>query len=331
MLFEETLVFNSYGDAREFRRQLIAYGYDSDVYERHTLLYNEEIIGRIRDLAAFFTNEKQEIDTDNPFARDLSVSYDIMNNYLGDLRSRIHKYLDSRDDGASLGDDPDYKRYWDIVKKKKDYLGRDLPENERKFLSNFEDLVSIFGNNNMYDTLPEENGMDKSILRKRYNSVDDLTVSVPVPACMRKVMIGPQISAKNRKAYNIKTTADVGSDTVYEVKIPMKFILTEDPKTFERMTEGCEIDPVSYNSVKLNMIAKKNLADIIIDILETEGGIASEEINDCLDSRYVRDFPETDKLTFTRLYCLEDALEEMANYGLIKVNKEYGEDDKFYV
>ncbi len=331
MLFEETLVFNSYGDAWKFERQLIADGHDSDVYKRHTLLYNEEIIGRIRDLAAFFTNEKQEICAENPFARDLSASYDIMNNYLGDLRSRIQNYLDSRDDGAALSEDPDYKRYYDIVKKRKDFLGRDLPENERKFLSNFEDLVSILGNNNLYDHLPKENGMIESILRKRYNSVDGLTVSVPVPACMRKVMIGPQISAKNRKAYNIKTTANVESDTVYEVKIPMKFILTEDPKTFERMTEGCEIDPVSYNSVKLNMIAKKNLADLIIDILKTEGGITSEEINDCLDSEYVQNFPGTDDLTFTDLYCLEGVLDEMANYGLIKVNKEYDEDDKFYV
>ena len=331
MFFEETLVFKKYGDAHQFNRQLIAYGHDSTVNEIHTLEYDEKITGRIRDLGAFFAIEKQNVSADDPFAHDLSESYDRMIISLGDMRSRIHKYLDARNDGDSLGDDPDYKRYWDIVKKKKDFLGRDLPDDERNFLSDYGDMVSILDDNNLFDDVPKENGIKESILRKRYTSVDDLTVSVPVPACMSKVVIGPKISAENRKAYNIKTSANVSSYIMYEVKIPMKFILTEDLETFERMTEGCETDPVSYNSVKLNLIAKKKLADSIIDILKTEDGKRWDEVDDDLWSEYVTDFPGTDELTFTGLLSLEDALHEMVNYGLITVNKEEDDDERFYL
>ena len=331
MFFEETLVFNSHADAYQFSRQLIAYGHDSAINEIHTLEYDEKITGRIRDLGAFFQIEKQEISADNPFAHDLSESYDRMIISMGDMRSRIQKYLDVRNDGDSLGEDPDYKRYMEIVKKKKDFLGRDLPDDERNFMSDFEDMVSILGDNNLFDDVPKENGMKASILRKRYNSVDDLTVSVPVPVCMRKVLIGNTISAENRKAYNIKTSANVEIRDTYEVKIPMKYIIREDPKSFERMTEGCETDPVSYNSVKLNLIAKKNFADLIIDILKNEGGQTYEDMDYSLDSYYVKDFPGMDELTFTNLYSLDDALEEMVNYGLIKVNKDEDGDKRFYL
>ena len=331
MFFEETLVFKDLIDAHKFNRELIADGYDSTFNKISTLEYNEKIAGRIRDLWAFFQSEKQEISADNPLAHDLSESYDVMINTLSDLRSSIQKFLDARNDGDALGDDPDYKRYWDILNKKKDFLGRDLPEDERNFLPYLEDMVSILGNNNLYDHVPGENGKTETILRKRYNSVDDLTVSVPVPVCMRKAVIGPEISVKNRKAYNIKTSANVEIRDTYEVKIPIKFILTEDPNTFERMTEGCETDPVSYNSVKLNLIATKNLADLIIDILKTEDGQTFEDIDENLSSESVKDFPGTDELTFTNLYSLDDALEEMVNYGLIKVNKEEDDDERFYL
>ena len=331
MFFEETLVFKDLIDAHKFNRELIADGYDSTFNKISTLEYNEKIAGRIRDLWAFFQIEKQEISADNPLAHDLSESYDRMIISMGDMRSRIQKYLDVRNDGDSLGEDPDYKRYMEIVKKKKDFLGRDLPDDERNFMSDFEDMVSILGDNNLFDDVPKENGMKASILRKRYNSVDDLTVSVPVPVCMRKVLIGNTISAENRKAYNIKTSANVEIRDTYEVKIPIKFILTEDPNTFERMTEGCETDPVSYNSVKLNLIAKKNFADLIIDILKNEGGQTYEDMDYSLDSYYVKDFPGMDELTFTNLYSLDDALEEMVNYGLIKVNKDEDGDKRFYL
>ena len=331
MFFEETLVFNSHADAYQFSRQLIAYGHDSAINEIHTLEYDEKITGRIRDLGAFFLSEKQEISAYNPFARDLSESYSVMINSLGDLRRSIQKFLDARNDGDALGDDPEYKRYMEIVNKFGLFTGGKITDDERNFRSYFENMVSILGDNNLFDDGPKENGIKESILRKRYNSVDDLTVSVPVPVCMRKVVIGPKISAENRKAYNIKTSANVSSDITYEVKIPMKFILTEDPKTFERMTEGCDTDPVSFNTVKLNLIAKKKLADSIIDILKTEDGKSCDEVDDDLWSEYVTDFPGTDELTFTNLYSLDDALEEMVNYGLIKVNKEEDDDERFYL
>ncbi len=331
MFFEETLVFNDLIDANKFSRQLIIDGNESAVNEIHTLEFNETITGRIRDLGAFFAIEKQNVSADDPFAHDLSESYDRMIISLGDMRSRIHKYLDARNDGDSLGDDPDYKRYMEIVKKKKDFLGRDLPDDERNFMSDFEDMVSILGDNNLFDDVPKENGMKASILRKRYNSVDDLTVSVPVPVCMRKVLIGNTISAENRKAYNIKTSANAETRVTYEVKIPMKYIIREDPKSFERITEGAEIDPIHYNSVKLNLIAKKYFADLIIDILKNEGGQTCEDMDYSLDSYYVKDFQGTDKLSFAFSLSIEDALHEMADYGLIKVKKEEDDGEIFYL
>ena len=334
MFFEETLVFNDETDANEFENKLIAEGNSATVVVRSAFEYEEEVLGRIRDLRLFFSDEMKDIDSDDAFSSGLFNSYRSMFNNLDYLCEDIPEFLNAHD-GVAVDEDPDHRRYLDLMTKKGDYADGHLSDDDVYFRSYYEIMMDVMCDNNMIDHVYDENGQKKAIMRKSDLPVDDLTVSVKVPAFMSNVLIGPKMSTKNRKAYNIKTSVHVSSRLTYDVTIPMKYILTADHGKFESMTGGYDIDQVSYSSVKANMIAKKNLADTIIRILKQEGEKTLDEIfDDLLDqlSASMTGFLGTDKVTFIapEIDAFEEALYEMANHGFIRV-KDEDDEEIFYV
>ena len=315
MIFEETLVFYDRSDAENFTRQLLTEGYRTKTKTVNTLVNEAHCKGKICELKGYFEDELKSVSEDGEIAEEITETYTSIIADIDTVIADLEGFLNKCDDGAVISDDPEVKRFLDIMKKEGDGdTAGDVTDGSDDFFSRMLRIMLVLNDNDMIEDVPGAGGGEpKKILRKNGTPVKDLLMSMP-----SDLFMGGD-SQNNRRAHGIKTVINVVSGAEYHVTTPPDFSLAVNFDKLDRMVADYDIDPASYTKMKENIIAKNMVAKNILACIKNEGKTSLDEIYETVRSSSVEVSSGTDEFVFDlgREFIAE-VLSEMKIMGIIK-------------
>ncbi len=318
MIFEETLVFYNPDDAENFTKQLLMEGYRTKTKKVNTLVNEAHCKAKISDLKLYFEDAIKSVAEDDVYAGagDVSETYSSIIADIDAVIADLKDFLKNRDDGTVISDDPDVKRFLEIMKKEgiADNAGEEVSAESDDFFSRMLRIMLVLNDNGMIEDLDDVNGGEpRKILRKNNIPVEDLIMSMP-----SDLFLGG-MSQKNRREHNIKTVVNVVSGSEYHVTTPMEYSISVNFDKLDRMIADYDIDPASYTKMKENIVAKNIIAKNILACIKNEGKTTIDEIYEVLNSASVDISSGTDEFVFdlSREF-IAAVMNEMKIMGIIK-------------
>lgn len=330
MIFEETLVFYNPSDAENFMRQLFAQGYRAKMKKINTLVNEAHCKAKISDLKLYFADALKDAKDDagnGEVAEEVSETYSSIIADIDTVIADLKEFLSARDDGAVISDDPDVKRFLEIMKK--EGMAENAPtdgaaasDGNDDFFSRMLRIMLVLNDNGMIEDLAGkdgadgdkgDNGEERKILHKKDIPVEDLIMSMP-----SDLFLGGN-SQKNRREHNIKTVVNVVSGAEYHVTTPIEYSISANFDKLDRMVADYDIDPASYTKMKENIVAKTIIAKNILACIKNGGKTTVDEIYEVMNSASVDLSSGTDEFMFdlSREF-IAAVMSEMKVMGIIK-------------
>ena len=316
MIFEETLVFYDRSDAESFTKQLLMEGYRTKTKTVNTIVNEAHCKGKIIELKHYFEDEMKSTAEGGEIAAEVAETYSSIIADIDTVIADLKDFLKNRDDGAVISDDPDVKRFLDIMKKEgiADNAGEEVSEGSDDFFSRMLRIMLVLNDNGMIDDIAGADGAEQKILRKNDVAVEDLIMSMP-----SDLFMGGGESQNNRRTHGIKTVINVVSGAEYHVTTPADFSLAANFDKLDRMTAGYDMDAASYTKMKENIIAKNMVAKNILACIKNDGKTSLDEIYEVVKSSSVEISSGTDEFVFDLGRDFVSAvLSEMKLMGLVK-------------
>lgn len=317
MIFEETLVFYGRSDAESFTKQLLMEGYRTKTKTVNTIVNEAHCKGKIIELKHYFEDEIKSAAEGGEIADEVSETYSSIIADIDTVIADLKDFLKNRDDGAVISDDPEVKRFLEIMKTEgiADNAGEEVSAESDDFFSRMLRIMLVLNDNGMIEDIAGAEGKEpQKILRKNEIAVEDLIMSMP-----SDLFMGGGESQNNRRAHGIKTVISVVSGAEYHVTTPPDFSLAVNFDKLDRMTADYDMDTASYTKMKENIIAKNMVAKNILACIKNEGKTSLDEIYEVVKSSSVEISSGTDEFVFDLGRDFVSAvLSEMKLMGLVK-------------
>jgi len=270
MAFEETIIFYSPADADIFSKKLRDEGCRTKTRVVQSLVKETICKAQIKDLRDFFIEESEDFKDDE--SEMTSLIQDTYNSVISELESMegsIKEFLDLREEGECISDDPEVARFLEMLKEEGGAakLG-ELAMQGDEFASRMMRIIPALEENGMI-----ENRDEKKYLKKTKDA-NEIVTSMPSDILLEGS------SQESRKKYNIKTVVNVMSGSEYHITTPPEFAFKTDLNELDSFVDGLIFEEESYIRLKENIFLKTLIAERIMDFLKAKEKAAAEEITE---------------------------------------------------
>ncbi|MBN2734041.1 MAG: hypothetical protein JXQ82_04185 [Methanomicrobiaceae archaeon] len=270
MAFEETLIFYNPLDAENFSKKLRDEGSRTKTRTVKTLVKDTVCKAEINNFREFFIEESENFkDDESEISAIMRETYAMVISELESMEGHIKEFLDLRDDGECISDDPDVGRFLETLKERDGIskLGELALEGD-EFASRMMRIIPVLEENGMVETRD-----DKKYLKKT-KDVKELVTTMPSDILLEGS------SNEARMKYGIKTIVSVMSGSEYHVTTPAEFAFKTDLNELDGLVGDFSVEEESFIRLKENIFLKTLIAGRIMDFLKEKGKAGTDEITE---------------------------------------------------
>ncbi len=270
MAFEETIIFYSSEDAEVFSKKLREDGMRTKTKTVKALVKDTLCKAQIKDMRDFFIEESENFSEDeSEISALLKEAYSTVISELESMERSVFEFLDLRNDGECISDDPEVARFLDMIKQEGGVakLG-ELAMQGDLFASRMMRIIPALEENGMIEVRDEKKYLKKT------KEANEIVTAMPSD------MLLEGSSQESRKKFNIKTIVNVMSGSEYHVTTPPEFAFKVDLNEIDSLFEGLNFEEESFVRLKENIFLKTLIAERIIDFLKQKEKASAEEISE---------------------------------------------------